>query len=100
MHGKIEANDDNETKTAQLILNLFANLFAAMANELMITEKMLAKDDKYFYDENNSWLISKIYRYLWPDAWRVMREKYDKHTVESVPSNLKIFPQGNLCQRS
>lgn len=94
MHGKIEANDDNETKTAQLILNLFANLFAAMANELMITEKMLAKDDKYFYDENNSWLISKIYRYLWPDAWRVMREKYDKHTVESVPSNLKIFPQG------
>ena len=72
--------------------------FLAICDELTLKAKFLiAKDEEYFNDKKNSNLFSrKVVRRLFPRLWGFYknRQKYDKHTVEKVKGDVKIFPKG------
>ena len=63
--------------------------------DLKDAERILGTDKEYFYDENDSNIFSRAYRHFFPDKWSWNhQQKYDKHTIEPVKGNVKIFPKG------
>lgn len=75
------------------------SVFKIMHSKLVIAEKISEKDEKYFYDENDSNFVSKAIRYLFPNYWSARAQEYDKHTIELVKGDVKIFPQGKPLPR-
>lgn len=59
------------------------------------TKFLIANDEEYFNDKKNSNFFSrKVVRRLFPSFWSYYknRAKYDKHTIEKVKGDVKIFP--------
>lgn len=62
-----------------------------------VTKFLVAKDEDFFRSKKScSFFSRKVFRKLFPRAWSAYqnRKKYNKHMLEKVKTDVKIFPQG------
>ena len=93
-----DASDlDNEFSFIQTAYFIAPTLNSIKQELELKTKFLIAKDEEYFNDKKNSNFFSrKVVRRLFPSFWSYYknRDKYDKHTVEKVKGDVKIFPKG------
>ncbi|MBQ6142998.1 MAG: hypothetical protein IJI84_00695 [Clostridia bacterium] len=86
---------DNEfsfIQTAYFIVPILNSIKQELESK---TKFLIANDEEYFNDKKNSNFFSrKVVRRLFPSFWSYYknRAKYDKHTIEKVKGDVKIFP--------